>query len=217
MKLLLWKRKVSHDEIWDNDIVSGNVDMDYMIQRTLHNCFTGDTEFITDEGLRRFDSFESGERIAVQDKFGEWRVVTVHSFGKQKIQAVALQSGQKVRFKYCTPNHRWVLEDNSVTVELKEGDVLYKPRESKDRWEVIKIIPLGREELVWCVEEPVTHTFRLKDDIVTGNCELINLNDMLQNGTVINKVRIDKPRRLITASTIATQAILSVTSSSYGI
>lgn len=48
------------------------------------------------------------------------------------------------------------------------------------------------------------------------NCELINLEDMLQNGTVINEVQIDKPHRLITATTIATQIITAVTSSSYG-
>lgn len=39
---------------------------------------------------------------------------------------------------------------------------------------------------------------------------------MLQNGTCINKVRIDKPHRLITATTIATQIITAVTSSQYG-
>lgn len=48
------------------------------------------------------------------------------------------------------------------------------------------------------------------------NCELINLEDMLQNGTVINNVQIDKPHRMITATTIATQIITAVTSSSYG-
>lgn len=48
------------------------------------------------------------------------------------------------------------------------------------------------------------------------NCELVNLADMLQNGTVINGVKIDKPHRLLTAATIATQIITAVTSSSYG-
>lgn len=48
------------------------------------------------------------------------------------------------------------------------------------------------------------------------NCCLINLEDMLQNGTCINRVRIDKPHRLITATTIATQIITAVTSSQYG-
>lgn len=49
-----------------------------------------------------------------------------------------------------------------------------------------------------------------------SNCCLINLNDMLQNGTVINGVKIDKPHRLLTAMTIATQIIASVASSQYG-
>ena len=48
------------------------------------------------------------------------------------------------------------------------------------------------------------------------NCELINLDDMLQNGTIINGVMIEKPHRFITAATIATQIILAVSSSSYG-
>lgn len=48
------------------------------------------------------------------------------------------------------------------------------------------------------------------------NCELVNLEDMLQNGTVVNDVLIEKPHRLIKATTIATQIILAVTSSTYG-
>lgn len=48
------------------------------------------------------------------------------------------------------------------------------------------------------------------------NCELINLEDMLQNGTVVNGVLIEKPHRLLTATTIATQIIAAVTSSTYG-
>ena len=48
------------------------------------------------------------------------------------------------------------------------------------------------------------------------NCELINLEDMLQNGTIMNGVMIEKPHRFLTAMTIATQIILGVTSSTYG-
>ena len=50
-----------------------------------------------------------------------------------------------------------------------------------------------------------------------SNCCLINLDDMLQNGTCINGVKIDKPHRLSTATTIATQIILAVSSSQYGL
>lgn len=48
------------------------------------------------------------------------------------------------------------------------------------------------------------------------NCCLLNLEDMLQNSTVINRRKIDKPHRLLTACTIATQIIASVTSAQYG-
>lgn len=51
---------------------------------------------------------------------------------------------------------------------------------------------------------------------VLTNCCLINLEDMLQNGTCINGVYIEKPHRLITATTIATQIITAVSSSQYG-
>lgn len=48
------------------------------------------------------------------------------------------------------------------------------------------------------------------------NCCLINLKDMLQNGTVVNKVKIDKQHKLLTATTVASQIVLNVTSSQYG-
>ena len=48
------------------------------------------------------------------------------------------------------------------------------------------------------------------------NCELVNLEDMLQNGTVVNGVKIERPHSFVKACTIATQIILSVTSSTYG-
>ena len=48
------------------------------------------------------------------------------------------------------------------------------------------------------------------------NCDLINLDDMLQNGTVINGVKIEKPHKLITATTITTQIITAVASAQYG-
>ena len=82
----------------------------------------------------------------------------------------------------------------------------------------------------------ITRRFLLPDDIVKAhdegiihfhdadyfaqnalhNCELINLEDMLQNGTILNGVMIEKPHRFLTAATIATQIILAVSSSSYG-
>ena len=48
------------------------------------------------------------------------------------------------------------------------------------------------------------------------NCDLINLEDMLQNGTVISGTMIEKPHSFSTACNIATQIIAQVASSQYG-
>lgn len=48
------------------------------------------------------------------------------------------------------------------------------------------------------------------------NCDLVNLEDMLQNGTVVNGVMIEKPHRFITVSTVSTQLITAIASSQYG-
>ncbi|MBQ9122239.1 MAG: anaerobic ribonucleoside-triphosphate reductase [Lachnospiraceae bacterium] len=48
------------------------------------------------------------------------------------------------------------------------------------------------------------------------NCDLVNLEDMLQNGTVISETYIDKPHSFSTACNIATQIIAQVASNQYG-
>ena len=52
--------------------------------------------------------------------------------------------------------------------------------------------------------------------MITGNCDLINLEDMLQNGTVISEVLIEKPHSFSTACTVTTQIIAQVASNQYG-
>ena len=48
------------------------------------------------------------------------------------------------------------------------------------------------------------------------NCCLVNLDDMLQNGTVISETMIEKPKSFSTACNVATQAIAQIASSQYG-
>ena len=48
------------------------------------------------------------------------------------------------------------------------------------------------------------------------NCDLVNLEDMLQNGTVISATMIEKPKSFSTACNVATQIIAQVASSQYG-
>lgn len=48
------------------------------------------------------------------------------------------------------------------------------------------------------------------------NCDLVNLEDMLQNGTVINEKMVEKPKSFSTACTVTTQIMAQVASSQYG-
>lgn len=48
------------------------------------------------------------------------------------------------------------------------------------------------------------------------NCDLVNMRDMLENGTVITDTRIERPKSLIAAANIATQIVAQVASNQYG-
>mgnify|MGYP000796947982 CR=1 FL=1 len=73
------------------------------------------------------------------------------------------------------------------------------------------------QDIVEADREGIIH-FHDKDYFAqhTYNCCLCNLDDMLQNGTVISGTMIEKPHSFSTACTIATQIIAQVASSQYG-
>lgn len=72
-------------------------------------------------------------------------------------------------------------------------------------------------EIVQAHDEGIIH-FHDADYFIQHmhNCDLINLEDMLQNGTVISETLIEKPHSFSTTCNIATQAIAQVASSQYG-
>ena len=123
--------------------------------------------------------------------------------------------------------------DQSIK-ELIEGESEYWNNENSNK--NATVVTTQRDYLAGITSTDITRRFLLPEDIVKAhdegiihfhdadyfaqnaltNCELINLEDMLQNGTIMNGVMIEKPHRFITACTIATQIILGVTSSTYG-
>ena len=130
-----------------------------------------------------------------------------------------------------------VRQSNTTDISIKElidGTNDYWNTENSNK--NAKVVTTQRDYLAGITSTDITRRFLLPEDVVKAhdegiihfhdadyfaqnalhNCELVNLNDMLQNGTVINGVMIEKPHRFITAATIATQIILAVTSSSYG-
>ena len=73
------------------------------------------------------------------------------------------------------------------------------------------------EEVVQAHEEGIIH-FHDSDYFAQKehNCDLINLEDMLQNGTVISETMIEKPHSFSTACNVATQIVAQVASNQYG-
>ena len=73
------------------------------------------------------------------------------------------------------------------------------------------------EEIVHAHEEGIIH-FHDMDYYAQKehNCDLINLEDMLQNGTVISETMIEKPKSFFTACNVTTQIVAQVASNQYG-
>ncbi|MCD8231235.1 MAG: anaerobic ribonucleoside-triphosphate reductase [Clostridiales bacterium] len=92
-----------------------------------------------------------------------------------------------------------------------------------------------RDYMAGEVSKDITRRFLLPQDIVEAheqglihfhdsdyfaqhmhNCCLVNLEDMLQNGTVISETMIERPKSFSTACNVATQAVAQIASSQYG-
>lgn len=141
--------------------------------------------------------------------------------------------------KYITYRYTRELVRRSNTTdlaikELIDGENEYWNTENSNK--NAKVVTTQRDYLAGITSTDITRRFLLPEDIVQAhddgiihfhdadyfaqnalhNCDLINLEDMLQNGTNINGVMIEKPHRFLTAMTIATQLITAVSSSQYG-
>ena len=130
-----------------------------------------------------------------------------------------------------------VRKSNTTDLSIKElidGESEYWNTENSNK--NARVVTTQRDYLAGITSTDITRRFLLTEDIVKAhdegiihfhdadyfaqnalhNCDLINLEDMLQNGTNINGVMIEKPHRFLTAMTIATQIITAVSSSQYG-
>ena len=139
-----------------------------------------------------------------------------------------------ITYRYTRELVRKANTTDQTIKELIEGKNEYWNNENSNK--NAEVVTTQRDYLAGITSTDITRRFLLPEEIVKAhdegiihfhdadyfaqnalhNCELINLEDMLQNGTIINGVMIEKPHRFITAATIATQIILAVTSSSYG-
>ncbi len=130
-----------------------------------------------------------------------------------------------------------VRKSNTTDLAIKElidGENEYWNTENSNKNS--HVVTTQRDYIAGITSTDITRRFLLPEDVVKAhdegiihfhdadyfaqnalhNCDLINLEDMLQNGTNINGVMIEKPHRFLTAMTIATQLITAVSSSQYG-
>ena len=172
------------------------------------------------------------------EKLGKKRILVedIQDIIEMKLMA---QGKYELAKKYITYRYTRELVRRSNTTdlaikELIDGESEYWNTENSNK--NAKIVTTQRDYLAGITSTDITRRFLLPEDIVQAhddgiihfhdadyfaqnalhNCDLINLEDMLQNGTNINGVMIEKPHRFLTAMTIATQIITAVSSSQYG-
>ena len=141
---------------------------------------------------------------------------------------------QYITYRYTRELVRRSNTTDLTIKELIDGESEYWNTENSNK--NAKIVTVQRDYLAGITSTDITRRFLLPEDIVKAhdegiihfhdadyfaqnalhNCDLINLEDMLQNGTNINGVMIEKPHKFLTAVTIATQLITAVSSSQYG-
>lgn len=139
-----------------------------------------------------------------------------------------------IRYRYKRELVRQSNTTDKEIFELLDNKNNYWEKENSNKNS--KVVTVQRDYMAGITSTDLSRRFLLPKDVVEAhdkgilhfhdldyfaqkalpNCSLINLEDMLQNGTVINGVKIDKPHRILTAVTIATQIITAVSSSQYG-
>lgn len=205
-----------------------------------------DKEKIKAAILKAFISVDKKETIFAKEKAREianYIEGIVDKISVEEIQDIIIEklmsSSRKdvarayVEYRYKRALVRQSNTTDKTILELLDGDSEYWNTENSNK--NASVVTVQRDYLAGITSTDITKRFLLPPEVVEAheegiihfhdadyfaqhisNCCLINLEDMLQNGTVINNVMIEKPHRLITAMTIATQIITAVTSSQYG-
>ena len=197
---------------------------------TKANNEVSEEDKVTENQIRNIIKYIEGmnkRRMLVEDiqDIIEMRLMTLGKYALAK---------QYITYRYT---RELVRRSNTTDLSIKElidGESEYWNTENSNK--NAKVVTTQRDYLAGITSSDITRRFLLPEDIVKAhdagiihfhdadyfaqnalhNCDLINLDDMLQNGTSINGVMIEKPHRFLTAMTIATQIITSVTSSQYG-
>ncbi|SDA72291.1 ribonucleoside-triphosphate reductase class III catalytic subunit [Butyrivibrio sp. INlla18] len=150
-----------------------------------------------------------------------------------------MKSGKfEVARKYITYRYKHALVRKSNTTDEQIMSLIECNNEEVKQENSNKnptVNSVQRDYMAGEVSKDITKRFLLPEDVVKAheeglihfhdsdyfaqhmhNCCLVNLEDMLQNGTVISETMIERPKSFSTACNIATQAIAQIASSQYG-
>ena len=172
------------------------------------------------------------------EKLGKQRILVevIQDIIEMKLMSIGKYELAKhyITYRYTRELVRKSNTTDRAIKELIDGDNEYWNTENSNKNS--KVVTTQRDYLAGITSTDITRRFLLPEDVVKAhdegiihfhdadyfaqnalhNCDLINLEDMLQNGTNVNGVMIEKPHKFLTAMTIATQIITAVTSSQYG-
>lgn len=90
---------------------------------SLANCFSSDTEFITDKGVKTFDNFLDGDSVNVLTNYGGYKPATIKSFGCQKLYNLTVMRNGIYKEIKCTIDHIWRTLQKDTVVLKKTGEL----------------------------------------------------------------------------------------------
>lgn len=195
--------------------------------------------FLEADGVVDKKSAAIAEKIASEIENSGKDKMSVEDIQDEVVRKLMATSRKDVAALYVEYRyHRKLVREANTTdntiMELLNGDSEYWNSENSNK--NAELVTTQRDYMAGIVSEDISKRFLLPSDIVEAheagiihfhdidyfgqnalhNCDLINLDDMLQNGTVISGVMIEKPHSFSTACNIATQIIAQVASSQYG-
>jgi ribonucleoside-triphosphate reductase len=94
-----------------------------------YNCVSENTRFVTSKGVKSFNDFKDGDEIVVLTHTGAWKKAVVHSYGEQELFRLLFARGPAHHEVIATRDHRWILEDGSITEHIEVGQkILAAPK-----------------------------------------------------------------------------------------
>lgn len=168
--------------------------------------------------------------VTCSEKYSNQILQMINSMGYNASLSNSESKGSKYTFRHYNGTRNY----DTYYIKLSRLEEIYKLNNELNCYKINKMYDLYedvtsrefieskimdikiREEDTFVYDLQTESGWFIVNDYVVHNCEIINLEDMLQNGTVINKKKINKPKSLRTAMTIVTQISLQVSSLTYG-